>query len=295
MLVLLTLFLPVAYSHCSSVRSTGRDYLFGFGTWPGSLAVVSYAGGRIPYFLTLVFAALTLFLVLAAQIRPALLRRPALSGALFVIAGTVLLFIIGDFFWFQLGSRIGGFLEARLTHSGLSVLMIMLDAFTIACSVVCLRFRFLRGQHWIVWLFAIAGSISLFTMVDYLLVLSGVSPVISPDWAFFLTISPSILYLAVPLGLWYRFGLSRRKGLRKQWPGIRRRITLLYFPAAVFDLFALGLEMRPGRLWGLLPYFAGVSLISWGYLGLERRASFGAEKAWVDNTEDTMAGEIHAA
>jgi len=295
-LVLLTLFLPVGYSQCSNVRFTGRDYLLGLGAWPGSLDAVSYAGGRVPYFLTVVLAALTVFLVIAAQIRPASLQKTNRTHHLFVLAGTLFLFTIGDFFWFQLASRIGDFFEARLTQSSLNVLMVMIAASTIAVSAVCLRSRLLRGQRWIVRLFAIAVGISLFGMIHYLLVLFGVSPIIPPDWAFFVTISPSVLYFVVPLGLWYHFGLSQREELRTQWLGIRRRIILLYLPAAIFDLFVLAFEMRPGSLWGLLPYFAGVTLISWGYLGLERQATLSSENARADGSEQGLAEHagVHA-
>ncbi len=103
-----------------------------------------------------------------------------------------------------------------------------------------------------------------------------------------MTISPSFLYFVIPLGLWSHFGLSPLAQLRGQWPGIRRRIALLYLPAAVFDLVALGLEMRPGRSWGLLPYFAGLGLILWGYAGLERQARSGVEKPQPTALEPIM-------
>jgi hypothetical protein len=273
LLVLLTLFLPIAYSQCGAVRSSGLDCLLGFDTWPGSLGAISYAGGRVPYFLTLVLATMTLLLLLAAVVRRSVLHTASLNHWLFATAGTLFLFTIGDFFWFQLASGIGDFLKAWLSESDLNFVMIVLAALVVAVAVVCLRSSFLCTQRWIVWLFRVAIGVSLIAIGDYVLLLSGVSFAIPADWVDVLTISPSILYLVVPLGLWYRFGLSRRADFQTQWPGIRRRITVLYVPAALFDLVALGLEMRPGRLWGLFPYFAGLSLICWGYLGLQRRTS----------------------
>lgn len=288
LLVLLTLFLPIAYSQCGAVRTSGLDYLLGFDTWPGSLGAISYAGGRVPYFLTLVLATMTLLLLLAAEVRPSVLHTASLNHWLFAAAGTLLLFTIGDFFGFQLASRIDDVLKPRLSDSGLNSAMIVLAALAVAVAVVCLRSSFLSTQRWIVWLFRVAIGISLIVIVNYVLLLCGVSRVIPADWVDLLAIGPSILYLIVPLGLWYRFGLSRRADSRMPWPGIRRRIILLYAPTALFDLVALGLEMRPGRLWGLFPYFAGVALISWGYLGLQGRASGGAEIAQAGTSEDTV-------
>ncbi len=273
-LVLLTLFLPVAYSQCGSVRWTGSNYLLGFGTWPGSLGALSYAAGRVPYFITLLLAALTLLLVLAAMIRPSFLRKSDITARLFIASGTLSLFMIGDFFWFRLGSRIGSLFDSGLTQSGQNLFMMMLADFMLVGLATCLSSRFLRRQRWIAWLLGIAGGISLFMMVNYFLAWCGASPLISSGWALFLTISPSILYFVVPLGLWCQFGLARQVGLQEQWLGIRRRIALLYLPAVAFDLFVLVLEAKPGRLWGLLPYFAGLGLIFWGYAALERLPNF---------------------
>lgn len=291
-LVLLTLFLPVAYSQCGSVRWTGSDYLLGFGTWPGSLGALSYAAGRVPYFITLLLATLTLLLVSAATVHPSLLRKSDITARLFFASGTLSLFMIGDFFWFQLGSRIGGLFDNGLTQPGQNLFMMMLADFTLVVLATCLSSRFLRSQRWIAWLLGITGGISLFMMVNYFLVLCGASPLISSGWALFLTISPSVLYFVVPLGLWYQFGLAWQRSLQEQWLGIRRRIALLYLPAAAFDLFTLGLEMRPGRLWGLLPFFIGVALIFWGYAGIERRASLKSEE--VGQPEPVLKRRLRA-
>lgn len=295
-LVLLTLFLPVAYSQCGSARWTGSDYLLGFGTWPGSLGALSYALGRVPYFFTLLLAAVTLFLVLAVQIRPSLLHKPGLTASLFVTAGTLSLFMIGDFFGFQLGSRIDVLLTSRLTASGQNLFMMILAASILAVTVICLRSRLLRSRRWIVWLFTIAGGISVFAIVNFSLALFASPPIIPSDWAFFLTITPSVLYFVIPIGLWRHFGLTRQEGLQAQWPGIRRRIALLYLPAAIFDLVALSLEIRPGRLSGLLPYFAGLGLIFWGYAGVEKRVSLMGESVGAGGSEDAVKhASIHAA
>jgi hypothetical protein len=275
-LVLLTLFLPIGYSQCGTIR--GRDYLLGFGSWPGSLDTLSDVLGRVPYFFTLLLAAFTLLRVLAAQIRPSLLHRSRLNNQLFAAAGTLLLFMLGDFFGFQLASRTWDFLKPRLTGSGQSILMLILATSTIAIAVICLRSRLLRSQRWIVSLFAIAGAISLLVIANSSLALLLAAPIISSDWAPLLAISPSVLYFLIPLGLWHHFGLSQRAGLRTRWPAIRRRIALLYLPVVTFDVFAVGLELRPGRLWGLLPFFTGLGLMFWGYAALQLRLSLTAEE-----------------
>jgi hypothetical protein len=222
------------------------------------------------------------------------LRTSEITRGLFVAAGTLSLFTIGDFFWFQLGYRVGDLANEGLTGRGLDLLFLVLSAATIAVAIALLGSRFLRSQRWVLWLFAIAGGISLFTLVNYALAVSGASPIISTDSALMLTASPSILYFVVPLGLWYRYGLFRRRDLRIQWPGTRRVITLLYAPTALFDVFALSLEMRSGRLWGLLPYFAGLNLVSLGYLAVAKQTSL--EKTQAVRAEETVtnATGIHA-
>lgn len=284
-LVLLTLFLPITYSQCGSVRWTGGDYLLGFGTWPGSLGALSYAPGRVPYFLALVLAAVTLLFVLAAQVRPSLLHQPNLTPKLFVASGTLTLFAIGDFFGFELGSRIRDLVKPGSTPFRQNFLLLTLAVTAIAVTTICLRSRFLRSLRWIVWLFAIAIAISAFSTVNSSLALFAASPVISWDWALVVTISPSFLYFVIPLGLWYQFGLSAHADLQRQWTAIRRRIALLYLPAVIFDLIVLGLETRPGELWGLLPYFAGLGLIFWGYAALERQTRSGAEESKAGGAE----------
>ena len=89
---------------------------------------------------------------------------------------------------------------------------------------------------------------------------------------------PAILYWIVPLALWYRFGLSRRIPMRSQWPRIRYRILLLYFPAVVAQFFHFVEATSWGAhgswgLWGVPLYCVGVHLISLGYMQLWREAN----------------------
>lgn len=181
-LVLLTLFLPVAYSQCGSVRWTGVDYLLGFGTWPGSLGALSYAPGRVPYFLSLVLAAVTLLLVLVVQVRPSILHQSNLTAQLFGVSGALALFMIGDFFGFELGSRIRDFLKPGSTLFRQNFLILTLAVATIVVTMICLRSRLFRSLHWMVLLFAIASGISIFAIVDSSLALFTPSPIISWDW-----------------------------------------------------------------------------------------------------------------
>jgi hypothetical protein len=293
-LVLLTLFLPVAYSQCGAIRWTGSEYLLGVGTWPGCLAGLSYSAGRIPFLLSLLLASLTLVAVLAAVLRRSPLETWETARWLFIAAGTLSLFTIGDFFWFQLGYRAGDLLNVALTQHSIDVLFLILSAITIAVAIALLFSRLLRSQKWVLWLLAIAAGISVFTLINYAVALSGSSPAISLDSALLLTASPSILYFVVPLGLWYQFGLSRRKEFWTRWPAIRRSLILLYLPAFLFDLFALSLEMRPGRLWGLLPYFMGINLVSWGYLAVAKASR--PERTSSGRHEDKLEhfAELHS-
>lgn len=83
--------------------------------------------------------------------------------------------------------------------------------------------------------------------------------------------APAFLYWLVPVVLWFRFGLSRRDELRVQWPGIRRRVLQMYVPVAVADGLLL-IDVVQMGMWGFLPFFFGLHLISLGYMQLAREA-----------------------
>jgi hypothetical protein len=83
--------------------------------------------------------------------------------------------------------------------------------------------------------------------------------------------APAILYWVVPLVLWLRFGLLGSGERRAQWPGIRSRLITMYLPLAAIDCLFFAEVVRMG-IWGFLPFFAGLHLMSLGYMQLARNA-----------------------
>jgi hypothetical protein len=81
----------------------------------------------------------------------------------------------------------------------------------------------------------------------------------------------AVLYWLVPAVLWHRFGLSRREERRAQWPRIRSRILLVFIPVLAIDCL-LFVDIVERGIWGFLPFFAGLHLLSLGYMQLARAA-----------------------
>jgi hypothetical protein len=229
--------------------------------------------------------------VLAAQVRPGFLRRQRVVTLLFAIAGTASLFLVGDFFWPLLGIGIGDAVEGWLGDPGLNLVMVAVATLTLLLVAGGLCSKLIRSQRWIFWLFVAAAAISLFDLASYTFYLLGL-PSLASEWAFVIAITPSVLYFVVPVGLWYQFGLSPREGSRAAWPGIRLRIALLYLPAVVFDCGALATEIKPGGLWGLLPYFVGVNLISLGYMDIKQQLDSSLTEQPITGSESVPVPEL---
>jgi hypothetical protein len=132
----------------------------------------------------------------------------------------------------------------------------------------------------------ITAASSLFDVSSYALYFFGFRS-LSLDWAFFVAMTPSMLYFVIPVGLWYSFGFSLQEERWKAWPGIRLRFLLLYLPAVLVDSVAFGREMRPGGLWGLFPYFVGINLISLGYLKLKQQIDSTLNKQEISGSKDS--------
>lgn len=268
-LVLLTLFLPIAYEACGPNR-TGYEFARGEGKgiWPGLfLGLIFEDSGRAFYLLSLALAVLTLALVLLPG-RADLMRRPRLITWVYALAGTLSLLAIVDFFWVFVGLTLGGFLEELLGGARITTTVTAGVAFLVLVS--CLRSEFLRRQRWITGLFGIASVSSLCLMADYFLSLCGSPPIIDADTATAMMTAPSILYWVVPVVLWYQFGFSRRNELRAQWLGIRSRLIQMYVPVAAADCFFFVDVVKMG-IWSFVPFFVGLHLISLGYLQLARQ------------------------
>jgi hypothetical protein len=267
-LTLLTLFLPIAYEACGP-PGKGYEFVGGYGLWPGLLGLVFGWGARGFYVLALGLAAFTLLLVLLSLLRPELLRRSRLTLCLFALAGALSLFVLADFFWVFAFRRIDKLLQWLELSEHVSVATLPAAAFLVL--VLCLRSRFLRKQRWIVGLFALAGASCLLLLADFLLSLLQSQGFLGDELAGWMMAAPAFLYWLVPVVLWFRFGLSRRDELRVQWPGIRRRVLQMYVPVAVADGLLL-IDVVQMGMWGFLPFFFGLHLISLGYMQLAREA-----------------------
>lgn len=249
-LVLLTLFLPIAYQACGP-NKTGYEFVReSKGDWPTFLGSISHQAGREFYILSLALAALTILVLLALRRRD-LLRRRRLIGGLFVIAGTISLFAMLDLFVLDVVLAVDG-LTARGAHydlvwNGLPMILALLSCFSPALAW--------RRKGLVVWIIALTSGIAL------PLTLRHSS----------LAILPFFIFAFLPLAVWYRFRFSRHDEIRAQWPRIRRGLIAFCIPAVLGDCFLFGGAVSEG-VWGLLPYFIGISLISLGYMQLEREA-----------------------
>jgi len=267
-LLLLTLFLPIAYEACGPQRK-GHEFLRGQGIWPGLLTILFPWGERAFYLLALGLATFTLLLILISLHRPEFLRKRALITLLFAAVGALSLFVITDFFWLFLAF----WLESPLQRLGIrdDTTVALIAALTLLVLVSCMRSGFLRAQRWVVGLFAVACILSLTVIADFFLSLFTPYSFLRAATSAAMVIAPVLLYWLVPLILWLRFGLFGRSELQAQWPGIRRRVVQMYTPVVILDCLFFTDLVRMG-IWGFVPFFFGVHLVSVGYMQLAREA-----------------------
>ena len=256
-LVLLTLFLPIGYEACEPAR-TGIELVQGKGEWPSLLGITSSAAGRGFYVTCLLLAALTLLFVLLSLFRPRTLRSLTLSAGSFRLAATISLFLLVDLFLLIIAIVEGW---ARL------------PAYSLAALSCLSPFFFWPRRLGFVWLCIILGWTSLFFLLGCLHAAEGSAPR-----------SASILFdvvvAGIPVGIWYRYSLSRRPALRAQWPEVRLGLAAFYVPAVAGNLWVFAVVVQE-HVWGLVPCCVGVHLIALGYMrlakeGEERRAEIAA-------------------
>jgi hypothetical protein len=85
-----------------------------------------------------------------------------------------------------------------------------------------------------------------------------------------------VAYFVVPLGLWWRFNISARGVVRADGNAMRGGLVAFYFPAVVANLVYFNVARKEG-VWGMVPCYFGIHLITLGYMrlakeGEERRA-----------------------
>lgn len=262
-LVLLTLYLPTAVNSCGDPKRgyqllLGQDDTF----WPGLWTLNFQAPGRIFYGLNLALAGLTLCLVLFAVYRGEILREPHVVRCLFVIAGTISLLVLSDFSAFGLPLPLLPLAERY--HQPRSDVILALPFLLVLVSF--LRPQFWRVKGFFAWAFVSGALLFFLFRFDSLRLWnsdSGVSLRV-----------PLILYVLIPVGVWYRLGLSRRKERQARWEEIRPRMQALYTLVMLFACAVLvDAVLTESHLWGLLAYFVGIHLISLGYMQLWHEAN----------------------
>jgi len=282
-LILLTLFLPVAGELFGSNR-TGLEWARGEGIWPGALSLVGILLSKgdspypfpfsVPYTLPLGFAVFTLALLLASCLRPELLRKQRLSTWLLAISGTLSLFLIADFFFYSCCEVLID-LTLPLVRSD-AIISTGTASLTILVLGGCLRSSFVRKQRWLLLLFAAAGISSLTALGSFSLRLLHSQWALEEQTERALLLAPSVLYWLVPALLWCCFGLSRRGEMRAQWLGLRPRVIAMFAPVAAIDCLFLLRLVVPSEgdfIWGFPVFFAGIHLLSLGYMRLAREAN----------------------
>jgi hypothetical protein len=267
--VLVTLFLPIAYNSCGP-NKTGLEFLSGAtGDFPLLAGLASVAFGRGFYPFALVFAAITLVLVLLSWVQPKALRGRRFLKGLYAVSGTISLYLLGDATCFMLGWLVGGILESTLHRddtqwaAGFGVILVVVALF--------LRSNLLRRSRLILSLLTAGIAACLLLLFDYFASLVLISGFMSERQQIAILIFLASLYWFVPAYLWYCFGLRRRLGEEGQWPGIRTKILKVYLPAlaCVPVLFWL---VADEHVWGFIPFSIGIHLMSLGYMRLARTA-----------------------
>lgn len=227
-------------------------FLYSSMYWPGLLGAVLHAGKGF-YALSLVIAAFTLLYLFAAWRRPAFLRKQNINRALFVVTSSLALFFVSDGLLLLLVMSLP---PDNLFDFGSPESIVTIAAFLL--SWLCPA-PFWGKKAFIAWTAGLAANAAALYSC-----LPNRYPHLSEA---LLPILP--IYALVPLVLWNRYRVSTRNEVRAQWPRIRDGITVLYLPAILGDCVCAVLL----GFWGSLVYFAGISLISLGYMQLAREAN----------------------
>jgi hypothetical protein len=261
--VLITLFLPVAYNACGPAK-TGAEFVGGAsGEFPLLAGLPSEGFGRGFYTLALIFAVITLCIVLLSMVRPGMIPGRKWITALCATAGTFSLYLLADAICWMAGGLVLVILEAM--SLSLRTSMATATGLVLVLIVVCLSSRLLRNSRVVFGLLA-AGIIGCSLLLEfYLLNLpAGFPPAFAVNGLFYFL---AALYWFVPAYLWYRFGLCQRAEKEPSWPSIRCAVFKVYLPAlgCVPALFWL---TRDEGVWGFIPFSIGIHLMSLGYMRL---------------------------
>ena len=257
-LILLTLFLPVAYQSCDPSR-TGLEFVRG---GSGSLPMGILAGGlfsRQFYAVTLVLAAVAIVFVLLSALWPGLLRGRRSVKLLFGVTGTVSLILLSSA---VITALTVCFLLIRQAAPAMTIVV---PSAGIIGLGIALSSASLRSSKFVLVLLAAGCIACVLLLTDFVVALSvtdGYLPSSVKAWQEL----PPLLYWFVPSYLWFRHGLFSQPGEQGQWLKLRSGIVKFYLPCilAVPVLFWL----CTGRVWGFIPLTVGCHLLSLGYMQL---------------------------
>jgi hypothetical protein len=262
-LVLLTLFLPITVDSCGKAAGPGYNLALGRPDtcWPGYLGFIFESAGRAQYLGSLTLAALTVLVVLGLLLSIGLAGKRRLFAGLFVVAGTLSLFTLADYFILVLPTW--DIFEGVLV--GIRPLM-SVTIYLLLIVAILAPGLFWPKRIFAVWLITFPVALLVLWIAERAAQLIGWELKVPESW---LALPMGVYYL-MPLFLWYWKGLLRRSEAAGQWPRVRLGLACLYTPAAAANCLLL-IYASLERVWGLVPYVLGIHLISLGYMRLAKQ------------------------
>jgi len=249
-LVLLTLFLPIGYNTCGSPWK-GYELVQGSGHWPTFLGIMlsDYFGPAFYGFVLLLAAWGAVFTAISCW-RPGLTRHRSLNLALFAVCGTLSLFLITDAFLLLVTFAVDNF--GTIAEAIASILIV---------ASCVLPGKFWPKAFFWKWFGALVISGMIVAGCEALKLLHDDQT----SWVISLIMA---IYGLVPLALWLR-GLAARIRSKPEWVKTRQGLVAFYLPAALGNLWFFYVAWREG-IWGFVPCWFGLHLMSLGYLRLAK-------------------------
>jgi hypothetical protein len=265
-LVLLTLFIPVAYQSCGPSR-TGLAFVRGASGELPMISLLTGSSGLWLYVVTLLLSALAILIALLPSAKLAHLRGGGLIRALFGAAGTISLLLLSNATYCAL--FYGSALFVPKAFPGLS--RIVIPGIGILAAGLALGSGSVRKSKAALVLLIVVGVECLLLLSNFVVSLSMPSGYLPDAAERFMGTSLADLYWLVPVCLWVQFSLVKKAGPDPQWPGLRSGIFKAYLPSLLGIPAFLRLAVAAGHVWGFIPYTFGNHLMSLGYMRLAKR------------------------
>jgi serine/threonine protein kinase len=266
-LVLLTLFLPVAYQSCGPSR-TGLAFVRGES---GDLPIMGLLGGgrlsRGFYILTLMLAVVAVTIVLLSALQPAVLRSRRSITVLFGISGSISLILFSNAAYEAL--VYGAVLFTPKAFG--AVTSVVIPGAGLLAAGLALSSRSLRKSKVALVLLALGGVSCLLMLTDFVVSLSLPGGYLPKTAGSVITACLVDLYWLVPVCLWFQFSLFKKPGAEAEWLSVRSGIVKAYLPCVVGVPGFLWLAVAAGHVWGFIPYTLGIHLMSLGYMQLSKQ------------------------